>query len=297
MNAGVRQLARISVRGVVQGVGFRPFVFRLAKEHKLNGWVRNTSGKVEIEVEGDGPVLQQFLKDLESQSPPMARIEKVEVVFSTPKGYADFQIHQSLSQAGEYQLVSPDIATCKDCQREIFSPGDRRYRYPFTNCTNCGPRFTIIEDIPYDRPRTTMRKFRMCPECQREYDDPLDRRFHAQPNACPKCGPGLELVDGEGKPVNTDDAIKSVSDLLKADKLVAIRGLGGFHLACDATSETAVKLMRRRKGRPSKPFAVMMPTLDDIKKHCLVSPEEEKLLDSPQCPIVLLPWKRKNSSI
>jgi len=285
------------VRGVVQGVGFRPFVYRLAQEHDLKGWVRNTSGNVEIEVEGDEETLENFLSDLEAKAPPMARIERVEATFHPPKGYTQFQIWESLSREGQYQLVSPDIATCEDCEREIFCPTDRRFGYPFTNCTNCGPRFTIIEDIPYDRPKITMGKFEMCPQCQREYHDPLDRRFHAQPNACPQCGPSLELVDGNGNPVECRDAIKSASQLLKAGKVLAVKGLGGFHLACNATNEEAINALRTRKGRPGKPLAVMVPTLEEIEKHCLVSPEERKLLGSPQCPIVLLRWKHSSSNI
>jgi len=285
------------VWGVVQGVGFRPFVYRLAQEHHLKGWVRNTSGNVEIEVEGNEETLENFLSDLEAKAPPMARIERVEATFYPLKGYTEFQIWESLSREGQYQLVSPDIATCEDCEREIFCPTDRRFGYPFTNCTNCGPRFTIIEDIPYDRPKTTMHKFQMCPQCQREYHDPLDRRFHAQPNACPQCGPSLELVDGNGNPVECRDAIKSASQLLKAGKVLAVKGLGGFHLACDATNEEAINVLRARKGRPGKPLAVMVSTLEEIEKHCLVSPEERKLLGSPQCPIVLLRWKHSSSNI
>jgi len=286
------RLARISVRGVVQGVGFRPFIYRLAQQHDLKGWVRNTSGNVEIGVEGSEVNINHFLKDLESQAPPMSRIENVEVSFSPPKGYDDFSIKESLSREGHYQLVSPDIATCPECKQEIFSSTDRRYRYAFTNCTNCGPRFTIIEDIPYDRPKTTMRSFKMCPECQREYDNPLDRRFHAQPNACPVCGPKLELVDDEGRTVECEDAINAAGQLLKEGKILAVKGLGGFQLACDATDDGVVKLLRERKRRPSKPLAVMMATIKDIEKHCLVSPEERKLLESPQAPIVLLHWKK-----
>ena len=293
----VTKLAKISVRGVVQGVGFRPFVYRLAQDHNLKGWVRNTSGSVEIEVEGDEESLENFLIDLKAKAPPMARIERVEATFYPPNGYAEFQILKSLSQEGEYQLVSPDIATCEDCKREIFCPTDHRFGYPFTNCTNCGPRFTIIEDIPYDRPQTTMRQFEMCPECQREYDDPLDRRFHAQPNACPKCGPGLELVNSNGNPVEGSDVIKAAGQLLKVGKILALKGLGGFQLACDATDEEAVNLLRSRKRRPAKPLAVMVATLEEVEKHCLVSPEERRLLQSPECPIVLLRWKHSSSNI
>jgi hydrogenase maturation protein HypF len=293
----IKKLAKIKVRGVVQGVGFRPFIYRLAHEHKLTGWVRNTSGSVEIEVEGDETALKGFLTDLKTKTPPMAHIEKVETAFHPPLGYNSFEIRESRSQRGKYQLVSPDIATCRDCLGEILSPTDRRYRYPFTNCTNCGPRFTIIEDIPYDRPQTTMRSFRMCPKCQGEYDDPLDRRFHAQPNACPKCGPSLELVDGDGNSTGGDDVITSASTLLKDGHILAVRGLGGFQLACDATNETAVNTLRRRKKRPAKPLAVMMATLEDAARHCYLSAEEEKLLRSPECPIVLLRWRRSSSDI
>jgi hydrogenase maturation protein HypF len=291
------KLARVSVRGVVQGVGFRPFVYRLAQEYSLKGWVRNTSGSVEIEVEGNEEAVRSFLTDLEAKAPPMAHIEKVEATFHSPKGYTEFKIWESLSREGQYQLVSPDIATCEDCKQEIFSPTDRRFRYPFTNCTNCGPRFTIIEDIPYDRPKTTMRKFKMCPQCRREYADPLNRRFHAQPNACPQCGPSLELVDGDGNLVECSDVVKTASDLLKAGKILAIKGLGGFHLACDATSEEAINVLRARKRRLGKPLAVMIATMKEIEKHCLVTPEERELLQSPHCPIVLLRWKHSSSNI
>ena len=288
----VGRLARITVRGVVQGVGFRPFVYRLAHEYALKGWVRNTSGSVDIEVEGSGEAVEHFLSDLQTKAPPMAHIETVEVVFDSPKGYTEFKIGESLSREGQYQLVSPDIATCDDCKQEIFSPTDRRFRYPFTNCTNCGPRFTIIEDIPYDRPKTTMRQFKMCPKCQKEYADPLNRRFHAQPNACPRCGPELELLNGNGKAVECSDAIKAASQLLREGKILAIKGLGGFHLAGDATSELAISTLRARKRRQGKPLAVMIGTIEEIERHCLVSADERRLLQSPQCPIVLLRWKK-----
>ncbi|OGO03465.1 MAG: carbamoyltransferase HypF [Chloroflexi bacterium RBG_13_53_26] len=288
---------RISVRGVVQGVGFRPFVYRLAHEYGLSGWVRNTSGSVEIEVEGQEAAVDRFITALKAEAPPMASIEEITTAPMPPKGHTDFVIVSSRAERGKYQLVSPDIATCRPCQEEIFSPGDRRYRYPFTNCTNCGPRFTIIKDIPYDRPRTTMGHFKMCSDCQREYDDPLDRRFHAQPNACPKCGPRLELADGLGNAVASSDVIHSAADLLKEGKILAIKGLGGFLLACDATNRQTVHTLRERKRRLSKPFAVMMASLDDVRKHCLVSSDEESLLLSPQCPIVLLRWQEAQSDV
>ena len=292
-----KRRAKINVRGVVQGVGFRPFVYRLATQHNLLGWVRNTSGKVEIEVEGNEVEVRSFLQELVTHAPPMARIEDIQTIFSLPSGYTDFQIHKSLAQRHKYQLVSPDIATCKDCRDEIFNPYDRRFRYPFTNCTNCGPRFTIIEDIPYDRPNTTMRDFKMCPDCEREYNDPLNRRFHAQPNACPICGPQLELVDATGKTVKCTDTIKKAAGLLKAGKILAIRGLGGFQLACDATNQTTVNLLRERKRRPAKPFAVMAATIEDIIIHCRITVAEAELLSSPQAPIVLLRWNNKQSDI
>jgi len=285
------ELARISVRGVVQGVGFRPFVFQLATRHGLKGWVCNTSEDVKIEVQGDSHNLERFVSELQQKAPPLARIENIAVTYHPPVDYTSFEIRHSIAEEGKYQLVSPDIATCQPCQSEVFNPKDRRYRYPFTNCTNCGPRFTIIEDIPYDRPKTTMRSFTMCPDCQAEYDNPLDRRFHAQPNACPKCGPRLELLDARGNHVETTDAIAATSRLLKEGKIVAVKGLGGFLLACDATDDKAVRLLRRRKRRPFKPLAVMVADLDEIRKYCHISETEEKLLASPQSPIVLMPWK------
>jgi len=294
---GTNKLARVSVWGVVQGVGFRPFVYCLAHQYSLHGWVRNTSGNVEIEVEGDEKNLRGFLTDLEAKAPPMAHIEKVEVSFFPAKDTGGVKILTSKSEAGQYQLVSPDIATCEDCRRELLCSTDRRYRYPFTNCTNCGPRFTIIEDIPYDRAKTTMHRFKMCLQCQQEYDDPLNRRFHAQPNACPDCGPNLEIVDSDGNPVATGDTIKTASAFLKAGKILALRGLGGFQLACDATNGEIVDLLRKRKRRLSKPFAVMVATIEDVARHCLLSPGERRLLKSPECPIVLLRWRHSSSNI
>jgi len=287
--------ASISVRGIVQGVGFRPFVYGLAVEHNLKGWVYNTSEDVRIEVEGTTDVVEQFERELKTKAPPLAYIESVNIEYHPPLGYKDFEIRQSQTQEGKYQLISPDVATCQACLGELLNPEDRRYRYPFTNCTNCGPRFTIIEDMPYDRPKTTMRYFQMCPQCQAEYDNPLDRRFHAQPNACPKCGPQVELVDNQGNLVTESNPIAAASQLLREGKIVAIKGLGGFLLACDATNGTAVKTLRQRKKRSSKPFAIIVTDIDEAKRHCYVSPEEEDLLTSPQSPIVLLRWKEDSS--
>jgi hydrogenase maturation protein HypF len=286
---------KVSVRGVVQGVGFRPFVYRLAHDYGLAGWVLNHSGGVEIEVEGREEALDGFLQALTEQAPPLARIVAVEVEDVPPAGYAGFEIRHSVAEEGRYQLISPDIATCADCRRELLDPADRRYRYPFTNCTNCGPRFTIIRDIPYDRPLTTMGAFVMCAQCQAEYDDPLDRRFHAQPNACPVCGPQvwLEASSRPGVPVaERDEALRRAGQMLLNGQILAIKGLGGFHLACDATQPAAVELLRRRKGRPAKPMAVMMATLDEVRRHCTVSSAEEALLTSQQAPIVLLRWRQ-----
>ncbi len=285
-------LARISVRGVVQGVGFRPFVYQLAHRYHLNGWVLNTSGDVRIEVEGIPTDIRAFTHALKAEAPGPARIEALDVEPGEAAGHTFFEIRESLPAPGDYQLVSPDLATCEDCRRELFTPADRRYRYPFTNCTNCGPRFTIIEDIPYDRPLTTMKSFAMCPACRKEYGDPDDRRFHAQPNACPVCGPRVRLLDATGREVPGEDAIAAAAELLDDGKTVAVKGLGGFLLACDATDEAAVARLRARKRRPAKPFAVMIKDLDTIRRHCGVSDEEAALLASPGSPIVLLKWRK-----
>ena len=288
-------LMRINVRGVVQGVGFRPFIYQLAVGHNLKGWVCNTSGDVSIEVEGVAGDIERFLVDLKEKAPPLSHINGITIEPGNPADYDIFEIRESIAEEGKYQLVSPDIATCPDCIREIFDPSDRRYRYPFTNCTNCGPRFTIISDIPYDRPRTTMHPFRMCPQCKAEYDNPLDRRFHAQPNACPACGPQLELVDHPGNRVDCEDVIIEVSRLLQDGKIIAIKGLGGFLIACDATSRKTVELLRQRKNRPAKPLAVMVASLDEAGNHCVITDEESKLLTAPGSPIVLLQWKPDSS--
>ena len=283
-----------AISGIVQGVGFRPFVYQLAAKHGLNGWVRNTSAGVEIEAEGIEQALDSFSDELISLSPPQSVIKTFKQTEIPLTGEEGFNIKPSQSLSGRFQLVSPDIATCTQCQNDISDPRNRRYRYPFTNCTNCGPRFTIIEDIPYDRPLTTMKDFEMCPACQAEYDNPLDRRFHAQPNACPVCGPRLWLADKTGKELESADAIAEAAKLLKDGRILAIRGLGGFLLAADATNQLAVNTLRRRKHRPSKPFAVMLPDIAEARKHCFISAEEEKLLISPAAPIVLCKWNRES---
>ncbi len=279
---------RITVKGVVQGVGFRPFVFRLAQEGGLSGSVRNTSGSVDIEVEGAADKVAEFRRDLVAKLPPLASITDLMVATVPVTGETGFLILESRAQAGQFQLVSPDIATCADCRRELFDPADRRFGYPFTNCTNCGPRFTIIRDIPYDRPLTTMRPFPMCPECQAEYGNPLDRRFHAQPNACPVCGPKLTLLAPTGERLEAPDPLLAAAAALLSGSIVALKGLGGFHLACDATRDAPVELLRRRKGRGGKPFALMMPDLETVRRFCFVSEAEAEVMQSPACPIVLL---------
>jgi hydrogenase maturation protein HypF len=277
----------IHITGVVQGVGFRPFVYRLAREHGLAGWVRNTSSGVDIEAEGPAEALASFLEALRAEAPPLAHIDRLLASDIPPSGHEGFAILHSQPQAGAFQPISPDIALCADCRRELFDPADRRYRYPFINCTNCGPRFTIIRDIPYDRPMTTMAAFALCPACAREYDDPLDRRFHAQPVACPDCGPTVRL-EHDGAVHHGDDAIRATVRLLRAGAIVAIRGLGGFHLACDATDGAAVARLRARKHRIAKPFALMLRDLAAVEAYCAVSPAEAALLTSPASPIVLL---------
>jgi len=272
--------AHISVRGIVQGVGFRPFVYGLATKHKLKGWVCNTSEDVRIEVEGEAEAIEQFERELRTEAPPLSHIEDITISYDSPLGYKCFEIRHSQALEGKYQLISPDVATCQLCLNELLDPGDRRYRYPFTNCTNCGPRFTIIEDMPYDRPKTTMRDFQMCSKCQEEYNNPLNRRFHAQPNACPVCGPHVELLDAQDTKVIASEAqalsvakglqshldpIAKAGQLLREGKIVAIKGLGGFLLACDATNETAVRTLRKRKRRSSKPFAIMVSNVEEAR--------------------------------
>jgi len=381
---------RISITGVVQGVGFRPFVYNLARRLGVRGWVLNHSGGVDIEVEADPETLTAFLAGLRAEAPPLAHIASLEATPIPSNGYTTFEIRHSEAQAGRFVLISPDVATCPDCLRELFDPADRRYRYPFINCTNCGPRFTLITDIPYDRPNTTMRVFPLCDACRAEYENPADRRFHAQPNACPVCGPQLSLVIPQPStvqqpatsfqqpassnqlpatsfqqpatsfqqpatsnqlpatsnqqpassnqqpasslqlpatsnqqpassnqqpatsfqppassnqlpatsnqqpatsfqpPASSDEILSWASELLLRGGILALKGLGGFQLACDATAAEAVRRLRERKRRPHKPFAVMVASLEEARLYCEISPEEAALLTSPQAPIVLL---------
>ncbi|MGI5835697.1 MAG: carbamoyltransferase HypF [Chloroflexota bacterium] len=339
--------SRLVITGIVQGVGFRPFIHRLANSLGLNGWVLNSTEGVVLEVEGKSDIVDRFVQAIPAEAPSRARIERIDRVLLPPIGYSSFSIEESQEAEGQFALVSPDICICDDCLRELRDPADRRYRYPFINCTNCGPRFTIVADVPYDRPKTTMGCFTMCPECEREYHDPSARRFHAQPNACPVCGPHAWLVvskdaeaggrgdgphpqplphgergdtqhstlDSQNSELRTQnpepssgprtqdsgltvqhssneggsyEAIRQARLLLKQGAILAVKGLGGFHLACDATNEEAVAELRRRKRRSDKPFAIMALDADTVATFCHLSDDERQLLESPQRPIVLL---------
>ena len=285
----------IKIQGIVQGVGFRPFVHRLVRSFGLAGSIRNTSSGVELELEGEREALEGFLLALPERAPKLALIEKIETERGlAPKGLRGFTIEKSLSEEKRNTLVSPDIGICDDCRRELLDPKDRRYRYPFINCTNCGPRFTIIRDLPYDRARTSMERFPMCPDCAREYHDIENRRYHAQPDACPVCGPRVQLLDGEGRAV-PGDAIETARDWLKAGKILAIKGLGGMHLACRADDAALVQRLRRRKERDEKPFALMCRDTEAAESLCHVSKEERAVLESFHKPIVLLKKKKSGA--
>jgi hydrogenase maturation protein HypF len=275
----------LAIRGIVQGVGFRPFLYREAARHHLAGFVQNTSFGVYLEVEGTAASCEAFFVVLETSAPPLSKITSIERNEIPVTGEQGFTIHSS--EPGERRaLISPDIAICDACKRELFAPADRRYRYAFINCTDCGPRFSIIQDVPYDRANTSMRGFVQCSPCQHEYDDPMHRRFHAQPNACPVCGPELSfLMSGNAQ---ASDPVALFGECIRAGKIVAVKGLGGYHLACDAANETAVTLLRARKQRYEKPFAIMARDIDIARTLCDVSPEEETLLTGHQKPIVLL---------
>ncbi|UCG26385.1 MAG: carbamoyltransferase HypF [Chloroflexota bacterium] len=292
---------RIHITGVVQGVGFRPFVYGLAQRLNLTGWVRNTSAGVDIEADGSPEALREFARALKSEAPPLALIDDIQVAERPANGFATFEIIHSTPIGGAFQPISPDVSICADCQRELFDETDRRFRYPFINCTNCGPRFTIVEDIPYDRPLTTMAPFDMCPECAAEYQDPLDRRFHAQPVACAVCGPHVWLEgEDQGSMIGDrwlgEEAILVARRILVEGRILAVKGLGGFHLACDAGNLEAVAELRQRKLRVDKPFAIMCPSVDVVARHCFLDDNERQLLKSRERPIVIL-RRRPDSSI
>jgi hydrogenase maturation protein HypF len=291
--SSVFQRRKIRVTGIVQGVGFRPFVYRLATELELGGYVLNDTDGVLLEVEGPASSVESFASRLDAEAPPLSRIVRVDSLHVETLGESTFVIRHSQDAERPLTLISPDVAVCDDCLRELFDPKDRRHRYPFINCTNCGPRFTIVEGIPYDRKNTSMKRFPLCPNCTQEYHDPTNRRFHAQPNACPVCGPKLTLARG-GESISCSDPIEETVRFIKEGKIVAIRGVGGFHLAVDARNENAICELRRRKGRGEKPFALMAPDIESVQRHCLVSDDEARLLAHYRRPIVLL--KRRPES-
>ena len=283
----------ITVEGIVQGVGFRPFVYGLAMKNGLAGFVFNDTAGVTIELEGEPLALENFLTHLREQPPPLARIENVDCRIVPPKGESAFNIVGSQGEEERSVLIAPDNPTCDDCLEELFDPADRRYRYPFINCTNCGPRFTIIKGVPYDRGHTTMAGFGMCDDCEAEFHDPANRRFHAQPNACPQCGPRVRLLDCHGHEILDGDPISHAVRLLLQGAILAVKGLGGYHLACNALDQDAVRRLRARKHREDKPFAVMAANLKAINQLCLVSDQDERLLASHKRPIVLLRKREK----
>ena len=292
-----KQRYEIHVNGIVQGVGFRPFIYRLAQKHQVCGYVKNTAAGVQIEVEGKAAELDAFLHEIQNSPPPQAVISSLESSCIPPVYDADFIILSSDRHGQVHTQISPDTATCVDCLRELHDPTDRRYRYPFINCTNCGPRYTIIENIPYDRSTTSMRHFEMCPDCQTEYTDPGGRRFHTQPNCCPVCGPQLSLLDRHGKQTAAQlSAVEETIRLLSEGSIVAIKGLGGFHLAADATNDEALKILRQRKGRAQKPFAIMCANLPTASRYCRLDREEQELLQSSRSPI-LLALKNKDTEL
>ncbi len=287
-----QQRLRVVIKGAVQGVGFRPFVFNLAKSLGLKGWIINSSQGVFIEADGSLPILGEFLLRLEKEKPQHAFIQSLESSYLDPAGFKIFEIRKSSDRGEKTVLVLPDIATCPQCLEEVFDPANRRYRYPFTNCTLCGPRYTIIGALPYDRPFTSMKDFPMCTDCQREYEDPNDRRFHAQPNACPVCGPRVYSCNPEGDLLaENHEAIKMTADCLRNGKIAAVKGLGGFHLMVHAGLSKSVDLLRQRKKRNEKPFAIMVATIEEVRDYCELSSLEQRLLLSPEAPIVLLDRK------
>ncbi|MBN9389290.1 MAG: carbamoyltransferase HypF [Chloroflexi bacterium] len=282
------QRQRLLVQGLVQGVGFRPFIYGLALRLDLGGFVLNDSEGVTIEIEGSPEQLVAFHSALHDELPPLARVDSLVTALIPTHHESAFRIVHSQAGGEKHALISPDSATCPDCLHELFDPHDRRYRYPFINCTNCGPRFTIVKDVPYDRDQTTMAVFPMCPACRVEYEDPLNRRFHAQPNACPVCGPQVRLLAQDGQPLEVADPIEAAARQLAGGAILAIKGLGGYHLACDALDEAAVARLRSRKHREAKPFALMVPDLAVARQLCELNEAEEKLLQARQRPVVLL---------
>ena len=284
----------IEVKGIVQGVGFRPFVYKLAKLNNLFGWVNNTSKGVFIDIEGDENNINNFINELKYNAPPLSRITSININNMELLGYENFIIKESINNLNATTYISPDYSTCSECKNEIFDKNNRRYRYPFTNCTNCGPRFSIIKSLPYDRVSTTMNYFEMCDNCKQEYTSPDNRRFHAQPNACPKCGPSVYIIDKHRNKIQCDDYFIKAINLLKEGNIFAIKGIGGFNLVCNSKNEQAIKTLRERKNRPKKPLAVMMKDIETVKKYCVLDNLQEEVLKSNKRPIVLLYKKGEN---
>ena len=283
---------RVSIRGVVQGVGFRPFVYRIAVQHRVAGWVLNGEAGVEIHAEAASADLEKFLTELKDGPPPAAHISHFELRDIEVEGIADFQIHTSQHEAAPTVRISPDLVVCTDCLREMNDRFNRRHGYPYINCTNCGPRYSIIEGLPYDRAKTTMAAWKLCADCRREFENPGDRRYHAQPIACANCGPSYQLIVGDECLDTSDAAIRRAAELLRAGRILAVKGIGGYHLACDAGNFESVEALRARKYRKEKPFAVMVRSLEEARRWVeLTSPHEALLVDAAR-PIVLVPAKR-----
>ena len=290
--SGPRRAVRVSIGGVVQGVGFRPFVYRAARLHGIAGWVRNDPAGVEIHAEAAEPELQNFLDELRRRPPPAASIVRFEVAPAPPAVYRSFEIIGSAQGGAPTVRVAADLCLCGDCLRELNDPTDRRHKYPYINCTNCGPRYSIVRSLPYDRANTTMADWPLCPACEHEYRDPLDRRYHAQPVACQQCGPGYYLMHGNQRLTGSEAAIRRAAELLRAGAIVAIKGIGGYHLACDANQPAALAALRDRKFRKEKPFALLARDVDEARKLVELSAAHEELLVSPARPIVLAPARR-----
>ena len=285
---------KIVVKGIVQGVGFRPFIYKNATKNNLKGFVNNTSKGVFIEVEGYEEDITSFIEEIKHKPPVLSKVTDIKIIDKEIEGYTNFKIIESKEEEEAITLISPDIAICDDCLRDIRDKNNRRYRYAFTNCTNCGPRFSITKKVPYDRENTTMDVFQMCSECREEYNDPLNRRFHAQPNGCSKCGPRVYICNKEGNEIISNDPIKDIAKEIKNGKIVAIKGIGGFHLACDAKNKEVINELRKRKKRLRKPLAVMMRGIETVKKYCDVNELEERILLGNKKPILLLDKKRNS---
>lgn len=285
----------VQIYGLVQGIGYRPYIYKTAKELNIKGWVNNFGSSVVIDIEGKEERVKEFLKRVVKEPPKLGKIQKVDIIEKKPKGYRNFKIEKSIAAASKFKFLLPDIATCDKCVEDIFNENSKRYRYAFTNCTDCGPRYSIIQGLPYDRASTTMKDFKMCKDCNNEYKNPETRRFHAQPNCCIECGPKLVLLDNKGEQVNCEDEINKCIELLKTGKILAVKGIGGFHIVCDAFNKKAVEEIRIRKKRPHKPLAVMVNSIEKAKELCIIDEKEEEVLTSNRRPIVLLK-KRANSS-